>query len=145
MGAARERHRLQQKDSLKYVDIQLAGMSRLTSIDFSKFDLDENLPMDPTTNGHQFSLAGSASLCARSCVVTPPGSLDYPETPEHVAGVMREVMEEVGRNGFLIFDTLIDRRGVIEVCDRLVPEQQRRGLTRKAYAHKHLHDDLPEF
>jgi hypothetical protein len=34
---------------------------------------------------------------------------------------------------------------VVEVCDGLVPELQRRGLTRKAYAHRHLRDNLLEF
>ena len=47
-------------------------------------------------------------------------------------------MEEVGGDGFLIFNSYFDRRYVMEICDGLVPELQRRGLTRKAYAHKHL-------
>jgi FMN-dependent oxidoreductase (nitrilotriacetate monooxygenase family) len=147
MEAARERRRLQQEDSLKYVDMQLAGMSRLTGIDFSKFDLDETLPMDLKTNGHQSSLARWLGKPLREIVrgYAAKGSLDYTGTPEHVAGVMREVMEEVGGDGFLISDTPIDRRGVMEVCDGLVPELQRRGLTRKAYAHKHLRDNLLEF
>jgi hypothetical protein len=55
---------------------------------------------------------------------------------------MRDIMEEVGGDGFLISDTPIERRSVMEVCDGLVPELQRRGLTRKAYAHKHLADNL---
>jgi hypothetical protein len=38
-----------------------------------------------------------------------------------------------------------DRRYIMEVCDGLVPELQRRGLTRKAYAHKHFRDNLMEF
>ena len=58
---------------------------------------------------------------------------------------MQDVMEEVGGDGFLISNTAIDRRYVMEVCDGLVPELQRRGLTRKAYAHKHLADNLKEF
>jgi long-chain alkane monooxygenase len=33
----------------------------------------------------------------------------------------------------------------MEVCDGLVPELQRRGLTRKAYALKHFRDNLLEF
>jgi hypothetical protein len=33
----------------------------------------------------------------------------------------------------------------MEVCDGLVPELQRRGLTREAYTHKHLADNLKEF
>jgi hypothetical protein len=73
------------------------------------------------------------------------GSLDYAGTADHVAGVMQDVMEEVGGDGFLISNTVIDRRYVMEVCDGLVPELQRRGLTRKAYAHKHLADNLKEF
>ena len=106
-------------------------MSRLTGIDFSKFDLDENLPMDLKTNGHQSSLARWLGKPLREIVrgYAAKGSLDYTGTPEHVAGVMREVMEEVGGDGFLISDTPIDRRGVMEVCDGLVPELQRQGLT----------------
>jgi len=33
----------------------------------------------------------------------------------------------------------------MEVCDGLVPELQRRGLKRKAWAHKHFADNLMEF
>jgi len=33
----------------------------------------------------------------------------------------------------------------MEVCDGLVPELQRRGLTRKKFAHKHFMDNLMEF
>jgi hypothetical protein len=58
---------------------------------------------------------------------------------------MRDVMAEVGCNGFLISNTAIDRRYVMEVCDGLVPGLQRRGLIRKAYARKHLADNLKEF
>ena len=54
-------------------------------------------------------------------------------------------MQEVGGDGFLIFNTYFDRRYVMEICDGLVPELQRRGLVRKAYAHKHLRDNLLEF
>jgi alkanesulfonate monooxygenase SsuD/methylene tetrahydromethanopterin reductase-like flavin-dependent oxidoreductase (luciferase family) len=147
MEAALERRRLQEEDSLKYVDMQLSGMSRLTGIDFSKFDLDEPLPLTLTTNGHQSSLARWLGKPLREIVRTyaSKGSLDYTGTPDHVAGTMQDIMEEVGGDGFLISNTVIDRRYVMEVCDGLVPELQRRGLTRKAYAHKHLADNLKEF
>ncbi len=59
-------------------------------------------------------------------------------TPDHVAGLVQEVMQEVGGDGFLLFNAHFDRRYVMEICDGLVPELQRRGLTRKAYAHKAL-------
>ena len=147
MEAAIERRRLQQEDSLKHVEMQLSGMSRLTGIDFSKFDLDEPLPLTLTTNGHQSSLARWLGKPLREIVRTyaSKGSLDYTGTPDHVAGMMGDIMEEVGGDGFLISETPIDRRSVMEVCDGLVPELQRRGLTRKAYAHKHLADNLKEF
>ncbi|MEI6200422.1 MAG: FMNH2-dependent monooxygenase, partial [Enhydrobacter sp.] len=60
-------------------------------------------------------------------------------------GLMQDIMQEVGGDGFLLFNPTFDRRYVMEVCDGLVPELQRRGLTRKAYAHKHLADNLKEF
>ena len=147
MEAARERRRLQQEDSMKHVEMQLSGMSRLTGIDFSKFDMDEPLPMTLTTNGHQSSLARWLGKPLREIVRTyaSKGSLDYTGTPDHVAGVMQDVMQEVGGDGFLISDTPIERRSIMEICDGLVPELQRRGLTRKAYAHKHLGDNLKEF
>ena len=59
--------------------------------------------------------------------------------------MMQEIMEEVGGDGFLFFNAAFDRRDVMEVCDGLVPELQRRGLTRTRYAHKHLKDSLLEF
>ena len=147
MEAARERRRLQQEDSLKHVEMQLSGMSRLTGIDFSKFDLDEPLPTTLTTNGHQSSLARWLGKPLREIVrgYASKGSLDYTGTPDHVAGVMAEIMQEVGGDGFLFSDTPIERRSIMEVCDGLVPELQRRGLSRKAYAHKHLADHLKEF
>jgi hypothetical protein len=40
---------------------------------------------------------------------------------------------------------LFDRRYIIEVCDGLVPELQRRGLTRTAYSHRLFKDNLLEF
>ena len=57
------------------------------------------------------------------------GGIDFTGTADHVAGMMQEVMEEVGGDGFLFFNSYFDRRYVIEVCDGLVPELQRRGLT----------------
>ncbi len=134
-------------DSLKHMDLHFATMSRLTGIDFAKFDLDEPLPMTLTTNGHQSSLAKWLGKTPRELVRTfaNKGGLDYTGTPDHVAGLMQDIMQEVGGDGFLLFNPTFDRRYVMEVCDGLVPELQRRGLTRKAYAHKHLADNLKEF
>jgi FMN-dependent oxidoreductase (nitrilotriacetate monooxygenase family) len=146
MEAARERVRMKEVESEQHIDLQLSGMSRLTGIDFSKFDLDTPLP-ELTTNGHQSSLAKWIGKTPRSIVKTygRKAGIDFTGTADHVAGMMQEVMEEVGGDGFLLFNSYFDRRYIIEVCDGLVPELQRRGLTRKAYAHRHLRDNLLEF
>ena len=126
----------------------LSGMSRLTGIDFSKFDLDQPLPSHLTTNGHQSSLAKWIGKTPRSILAElfaqGPASTS-PARPTYVAGLMAEIMQEVRGDGFLIFNSYFDRRYIMEVCDGLVPELQRRGVTRKQYAHKHLRDNLLEF
>jgi long-chain alkane monooxygenase len=147
MDAARERARLEQVAAEQHIDMQLSSMSRLTGIDFGKYPLDEPIPDNLTTNGHQSSLAKWIGKTPRTVVQSyaRKGGIDFTGTPDHVAGVMREIMQEVGGDGFLFFNSYFDRRYVMEVCDGLVPELQRRGLTRKAYAHKHLKDNLLEF
>jgi FMN-dependent oxidoreductase (nitrilotriacetate monooxygenase family) len=144
--AARERRRLLAEEDGRHLDLNLSGVSRLTNIDFAKFDLDEPLPAGLTTNGHQSSLAGWIGKTPRQ-LATGPNRQGYElvGTADSVASHMQDIMQEVGGDGFLIFNTYFDRRYVMEVCDGLVPELQRRGLTRKAYAHKHLRDNLLEF
>ncbi len=146
MEAARERRRLEQAGSEKLLERELSTMSRLTNIDFSRFPLDEPLP-ELTTNGHQSSLARWIGKTPRELVKTMSSKdgIDFTGTPDYVAGMMQEIMEEVGGDGFLMFNANFDRRYIMEVCDGLVPELQRRGLTRKAWAHKHLADNLMEF
>src|SRR5205823_4182845 len=145
MEAAHERRLQQQKESLRHIDMQLSGMSRLTGIDFSKFDLDQPLP-ELTTNGHQSSLAKWIGKTPRSIVQSyaSKAGIDFTGTAEHVAGMMQDIMEEVGGDGFLLFNGYFDRRYIMEVCDGLVPELQRRGLTRTRYAHRHFKDNLLE-
>ena len=147
MEAARERKRLEQLTGEEHMDMQLSSMSRLTGIDFAQFPLDEPLPDNLTTNGHQSALAKWIGKTPRSIVQSyaSKAGIDFTGTPDHVAGMMQDIMEEVGGDGFLIFNSYFDRRYVMEVCDGLVPELQRRGLTREAYAHKHLRDNLLEF
>jgi FMN-dependent oxidoreductase (nitrilotriacetate monooxygenase family) len=147
MEAARERRRLQGQDAAAHLDMALSSMSRLTNIDFSQFDPDEPLPADLTTNGHQSSLAKWIGKTPRSLALTQSAKMgiDFTGTSDHVAGMMQEIMEEVGGDGFLIFNTYFDRRYIMEVCDGLVPELQRRGVTRTGYPHKCFKDNLLEF
>lgn len=146
MEAARDRRSRMREAADKHLDAQLCTMSRLTNIDFSKFDPDEPLP-ELFTNGHQSSLAKWIGKTPREVAVSQSTKmgLDFTGTIDHVAGMMQEIMEEVGGDGFLFFNATFDRRFLMEVFDGLVPELQRRGLTRKAYAHKHFRDNLMEF
>jgi FMN-dependent oxidoreductase (nitrilotriacetate monooxygenase family) len=146
MDAARERRRLQREDAAQHLDMQLSSMSRLTNIDFAKFDLDEPL-RDLHTNGHQSSLAKWIGKTPREVALSQAtkAGIDFTGTIDHVAGMMQDIMEEVGGDGFLFFNGTFDRRYIIEVCDGLVPELQRRGLTRTGYPHKNFRDNLMEF
>jgi long-chain alkane monooxygenase len=146
MEAARERRRLEQEDVARHLDMHLSSVSRITGIDFAKYDLDEPLPA-LTTNGHQSSLAkwiGQTPRAIASNHMKKTG-IDFTGTINHVASTMQDVMEEVGGDGFLLFNGYFDRRYIIEVCDGLVPELQRRGLTRTGYPHRCFKDNLLEF
>jgi len=147
MEAARERQRREAAAAETHIDMQLSSMSRLTGIDFSQFDLDAPLPAGLKTNGHQSALAKWIGKTPRDLVrsYARKDGIDFTGTPDHVAGMMEEIMEEVGGDGFLIFNSYFDRRYVMEICEGLVPELQRRGVARKAYAHKHLKESLLEF
>src|SRR6266542_2701959 len=125
MEGARERQRLEQVEAEKHLDLHLSGMSRLTGIDFAKYDLDQPIPATLTTNGHQSALAKWIGQTPRSILQSyaRKGGVDFTGTADHVAGMMQEIMEEVGGDGFLIFNSYFDRRYVIEVCDGLVPER----------------------
>lgn len=138
-----------------FIDDMLASISAITDIDFAKFALDEALPERLITNGEQGSLdkfqqfGGGKTL--RQLVVDGAGglvsSVELIGTPGQVAARMGEVMAEVGGDGFLITTPVLraSRRYVVEIADGLIPELQRRGLTRNAYKHEMLREHLLEF
>jgi len=137
--------------SAQNVDKRLAQLGWITNIDFSAFDLDAPVG-ELTTNGHQQSLAqflrkaGKRTL--REAIVSytsSGGSVDLVGSPDAVAAQMGEAMEEVRGDGFLFSMSNVSRRTTAEIADGLAPALQRRGLTRKAYAHPHLRDNLLEF
>jgi FMN-dependent oxidoreductase (nitrilotriacetate monooxygenase family) len=144
--AARERRRLLAEEDGRHLDLNLSGLSRLTNIDFAQFGLDEPLPEGLTTNGHQSSLTNWIGKTPRALATgSRRQGFEVVGTADSVASQMQDIIQETGGDGFLIFNTYFDRRYVMEICDGLVPELQRRGLTRTAYAHKLLRDNLLEF
>ena len=135
----------------KTIDRRLAQMGWSTNIDFSTFDLDAPVG-DLTTNGHQQSLAqflrkaGKRTLREAIVSYTSGGaSIDLVGSPDVVAAQMAEAMEHIGGDGFLFSMPNVTRRTTAEIADGLAPALQQRGLTRRAYAHTHLRDNLLEF
>jgi alkanesulfonate monooxygenase SsuD/methylene tetrahydromethanopterin reductase-like flavin-dependent oxidoreductase (luciferase family) len=131
-------------------------MGYSTDIDFSVFDLDtpiRDLEDQMTTNGHQSSLAAfikqnkDRTLREVASVSTSGGGqrIELLGTPAEVAGQMDEAMQEVGGDGFLITQDVLTRRSISEIADGLVPELQKRGLTRTEYTYEQFRDNLLEF
>jgi alkanesulfonate monooxygenase SsuD/methylene tetrahydromethanopterin reductase-like flavin-dependent oxidoreductase (luciferase family) len=115
----------------------------MSGIDFSQFDLDEPLPA-LKSNGHQSStkaLEGKVlrDLLRKSQRFGPDGVVG---TATDVAGSLDEIMQHVGGDGFLLVNSYFSRRYVMEICDGLVPELQKRGLTRTGYEHERFRDNL---
>jgi len=145
-----EQARLRRQKDIQFasdnVEFTQAMMSTLTGIDFSKYPVDEPLPA-LTSNGHQSVVAKYAGRTPREIGMAQANrsGLDYTGTPDHVAGMMQEVMEEVGGDGYLLTYGDFSRRYVAEITDGLVPELQKRGLTKRGYAHKTFRDNLMDF
>jgi len=134
-----------------FIEAALAAIGTVTDIDFSKFDLDAELP-HLTTNGEQGSLDkfaqwGSGKTLRQLASERYDGGLRLIGTPESVAARMGEAMEVVGGDGFLISTPFqrSSRRVVNDITEGLVPALQRRGLVRTSYESKTLRDTLKEF
>jgi FMN-dependent oxidoreductase (nitrilotriacetate monooxygenase family) len=132
----------------------LAGLSSVTDIDFSQFDLDKPLPR-LETNGERGSLDKFAqwgsNKTLRQLVLDNGGtsdSLQLVGTPDQVAEQMGEANEAMGGgDGFLISAPYmrVSKQYITEICEGLIPALQRRGLTRTGYTASHLRDTLREF
>ncbi|HVY17273.1 MAG TPA: NtaA/DmoA family FMN-dependent monooxygenase [Rhodopila sp.] len=143
---AQERRKAIAREALTHAEFHLASLSRLTGIDFSKFDLDEVLP-DLKSNGHQTIAAACSGKTPRQLL---EGSLSLKDidptgTPDRVAHVMSEIIEEVGGDGFLFTYPELTRRYITEIADGLAPALQKLGVHRKAYRHGMLRDHLLEY
>lgn len=144
---AHDRARRRQAQREAAPEVTLAMMGSLTDIDFSTFDLDAPLA-ELTTNGQQGTLKRFLAQGRTLREVARNYRFGFEEAVVgsigHVADVMEEAMAEVGGDGFM-FNGPLSRRYVAEITDGLVPELQRRGLVRTAYAHAHFRDNLFDF
>ena len=141
--AALARRAAQIANSQDHLEWHLASFSRLTGIDFSKYDLDEPLP-ELTSNGHRTLAKNFVGRTLRE-IASGGGSvvgLDLLGTYQSVAAQMCEAMQEIGGDGFLFMQGDLTRRYVTEITDGLVPELQRLGVVRRHYEHKLFRDNL---
>ncbi|AMM20260.1 hypothetical protein AX769_08910 [Frondihabitans sp. PAMC 28766] len=139
-----------EEDAMRTYDHNLSGLASVTTTDFSKYDPDQPLPADLTTNGHQ----GQLNDMIRSGktlreLATAPLANGYRETfvgtPQSVAAAMQDAVEEIGGDGFLISSLSPTRRYVSEIVDGLVPELQKRGVMRDRYEGRTLRENLLAF
>lgn len=136
-----------------YIERVLAQISNITDIDFSKFDLDKELP-PLTTNGEQGSLDafaqwGRGKTLRQLVMEQVSRGLDgMVGTPDRVANNMAEIMEQIGGDGFLItrpHTTFVSAQYITEICEGLVPALQRLGVVRTEYTKSTLRETLREF
>ena len=78
---------------------------------WSYVDPDQPIP-ELFTDGHQSSLAKWIGKTPREVAISQStkAGIDFTGTMDHVAGMMQEIMEEVGGDGFLFFNGAFDRR-----------------------------------
>ena len=132
------------------IEERLANFAKVINIDFDTYDLDQPLPEDVTTNGHQKVLEDYKKFAAgrsiREAIATFNNGLpELVGTADSVASEMADIMEYVGGDGFLISMPNVTRRTLAEIEDGLVPALQARGLVRKSYEHTQLRDNLLAF
>ena len=132
----------------KSMNFRMAGMSYLSMIDFSKFDLDAPMPkLETNASRASFEayLSGDGSTTLREILLDPgSGGLDFVGTADSIASDMADAMAEIGGDGFLIHDPLT-RKTISEITDGLAPMLKRRGLLRSSYEHAHFRDNLLAF
>lgn len=138
-------------NSQQYLDQRLAFQSMATGIDFSKFDLDAELPNLESQGSkgtlENFAQGWNTGKTLRQLTTEYEATLNIVGTPDQVADRLAETMEEVGGDGFLIMSPYwrLNRQYITEICDGLVPALQRRGLVRTAYEKSTLRETLLEF
>jgi FMN-dependent oxidoreductase (nitrilotriacetate monooxygenase family) len=147
MAEARERKRLMDAELEATMHARLAGMSYLSMIDFSKFDLDAPMPEIKTNASQTSALAYVAdpTKTLRENLLDPgSGNIDFVGTPDSVAAEMGEAIATIGGDGFLFSDTLT-RKKIIEVTDGLAPALKRRKLIKTGYQYATFRENLMEF
>jgi FMN-dependent oxidoreductase (nitrilotriacetate monooxygenase family) len=155
MDEARERKRRWDQIDADNIEYKLALMSK-GGFNMGGLDLDAPMPEFAEIGGGQppaiFQLPENKGKTLREILrmggggsIRGSNSVEFVGTPDAVAEQMKDVMDEIGGDGWLIQNQYVNRRYVAEICDGLVPELQRRGLVRSSYTHEHFRDNLLEY
>ncbi|KUI55487.1 Nitrilotriacetate monooxygenase component A [Cytospora mali] len=137
-------------DSLVHYDSAIASLSVMLGTDASVFDPDGPLPKDlPETNASKTGRAGAIKLAEDENLTVRQlaqryggyAGLSFVGTPESIASEMAVWLDENGADGFTVVFPFLPQ-GLDDICERLVPELQRRGLFRREYEGTTLRDHL---
>lgn len=146
VAEAVERKRRRQVALAVDFEPRLAALSFFGARDLSSLPLDEPLPQVQTNASRTMVEAYTArGRTLRDIAMDADVSgIPFVGTPDSIAAEMTDAMAEIGGDGFL-FTEALSRRNITEVTDGLIPALQRRGQTRRAYAHPTLRANLMEF
>jgi FMN-dependent oxidoreductase (nitrilotriacetate monooxygenase family) len=121
------------------------------AFDFAKVDIDKPFPDDlPEGIGEISSLqtfvdhAKGKTIREAAATFRMHSGLEFCGSPDTVAALMGEAMDEVGGDGFLLSPT-VDRRTIAEIADGLAPALRTRGLLRTGYSYPTFRENLLEF
>ncbi len=136
-------------DSLVHYDSGLASLSIAIGHDASKFDPDGPLPDIPETNASKtarqnvIDLARSTGMTVRQLAQRLGGysGLAFVGTARTIADEMQDWLEQRGSDGFTVNFPYLPG-GLDAVCQKVVPELQRRGIFRSEYEGSTLREHL---
>jgi FMN-dependent oxidoreductase (nitrilotriacetate monooxygenase family) len=137
-------------DSLVHYDSAIASLSIALGTDASGFDPDGPLPKElPETNASKtaregvLKLAQKEGLTVRQLAQRYGGysGLAFVGSPENIADEMRSWIEEEACDGFTCVMPFLPE-GLDAICERLVPELQKRGMFREDYEGTTLREHL---
>ena len=141
--------RRKELDGLVHLDSAIASLSIALGHDASLFDLDKPLPEVPESNASKsgrdraIALARKDNLSVRELAQRLGGysGAAMVGTPKTIANEMELWLESEASDGFTIMFSHLPG-GLIDFCDQVIPELQRRELFRKDYQGKTLRDNL---
>ena len=144
------RDKYEQLQALIHPVAGLTGLSRTLETDLSGVDVDGPLPPIEVSKLSQSRAVGMVETARRENLtvrqvyerlLVSKGHRQLIGSPSDVADSLQEWFEQGGADGYNIMPSVMPG-GLVDFVDLVVPELQRRGLFRKAYAGAMLRDHL---